>query len=169
MARIPFECFIAHACGSIFFVNDPTDRNPSDWRRAFGDSAWFVETLPNRFPTARSFVFAYQPQNVDISLFDIVQKAAQSLLLQWARLDVDISGNTVDRSTNETRRRESSAHRPVLFVCQSIGGLVVQKVLWGPNTKVILTSHRLYYYLSQKVETLHLFKIHSELYDLPVQ
>ncbi len=128
MEKSPSECFIAHDFGSIFFVNDPTDRDPSGWGRAFGDSAWFVEALPNKFPTARRYIFAYQPHDVKTSLVGIVQKAAQSLLLQWARLDIDISRNTTDWSTNGTRRRESRAHRPVLFVCQSIGGLVVQKV-----------------------------------------
>lgn len=116
---------VAHYCDSIFFIDDPTDHNPSGWKRAFGDSAWFTESLPNRFPTARKYVFACQQQRIPSSSADIVQNAARSLLLQWAQLDIDTSRNTA------VRRQSNTVHRPVLFVCQRLGGLVVQKVRWG--------------------------------------
>ena len=100
----------------------------------------------------------------------MVQDAARKLLLQWARLDTDSSINTTDRTSNGTRRQRNSVHRPVLFVCKSIGGLVVQKVRLGtPYDVAILTSHRLYCCLNQKVETLPLFEELSERYSLSVQ
>lgn len=117
--------YIAHYCGSIFFVDDPTNHDPSAWKRTFGDSEWFAETLPNRFPTARKYVFACQQQHMSSSPVDVVQDAARSLLLQWAQLEIDLSRDTA------TSRRRNTVHRPVLFVCQSLGGLVVQKVRWG--------------------------------------
>ena len=169
MKGTPSECFIAHDCGSIIFVNDPTDRDPSGWTKAFGDSAWFGESLPDSFPTTRRYVFAWQPQNVQTSPVDVVQNAAQCLLVQWARLDTDISRNPSDWSIIGIRERRHSVHRPVLFVCKSLGGLVVQKVRSGRNVKVILTLYRLYYYLSQKVEILHLRGGHLERYDMHVQ
>ena len=124
------DCFVAHVCGSIFFVFvDALDElDSSDWTRAFGDSAWFGETLPDMFPTARRCVFAWKPQNAKTLPVDVVQDAAECLLVQWARLDTDISRDSSHWSTSGTRQQNHSVHRPVLFVCKSFGGLVVQKV-----------------------------------------
>ena len=101
---------------------------------------------------------------------DVVEDTARSLLFQWAQLDIELSKNTTDWSSNGTEGRRNSVHRPVLFVCQSTGGLVVQRVRHRiPYDVTILTSHRLYYYLSQKVDILLLFEEYSEQYDLSIQ
>ena len=138
MQEILPDTFVAHGCGSIFFVfvDALIDRALSVWKRAFGDSAWFGETLPDRFPTARRCVFAWKPQSFKTSPLDVVQDAAQCLLVEWARLDIDVSRDSSDYSTSGTRQRRHSMHRPVIFVGHGLGGLVVQKVRLGRDVEV---------------------------------
>ncbi|KAF6228757.1 hypothetical protein HO173_011604 [Letharia columbiana] len=112
----------------IIFVENPIEQNLRDWEESFGHLEWFKEAFPRHSIKTRSLYYRYHGQSSRDSPVEVVNHAAHGLLSEWAKLEthslvkplIDSSGNAVDEG--------DGLPRPVLFVCQGLGGLVVEEV-----------------------------------------
>ena len=73
---------------------------------------WISEFLPSQLPHARVFSYGYDSQFVRSSSVAGIPEFAMNLLA-WLKL---------------RRSTESERQRPLLFICHSLGGIIVKKV-----------------------------------------
>ena len=73
---------------------------------------WISEFLPSQLPNARVFSYGYDSQIVRSSSVAGIPEFAGNLLA-WLKL---------------RRSSESEKQRPLLFICHSLGGIIVKKV-----------------------------------------
>lgn len=109
----------------IIFVGDVIERGRQYREELIGHPDWFKEALPKRFTKSRSLYYKYEAQIYRDSLVEYQIHAAHDLLLEWAKLDTNL--HTIDR--------RNVPSRPVIFVCQSSGGALVETALLLSETK----------------------------------
>ena len=124
----PFQNCLTHSFNSLIFVRDPTDQNLPNWEESFGHSNWFKETLPTKIRRTRCFHYRYHNQSSQDSPVAIVNRAAHGLLSEWAKLGIHSPPRPLIGPFENDVDRSNGPSRPVLFVCQSFGGPVVEEV-----------------------------------------
>lgn len=77
---------------------------------------------------SRSLYYGYHNQSSRDRPLDNVNHAALGLLSEWAKLETRLPVRLLTDPFETTVDRTNGPSRPVLFVCQSLGGLVVEKV-----------------------------------------
>ena len=111
---------------SIVFVGDPICQNVQAWEESFGPEDWFKEALPRQLINTRSFYYEYRSPSSCDSSAETIELAARDFLSEWSELKSQPPPS--DRFEGARRRNEGPS-RPVLFVCQSLGGRIVEEVL----------------------------------------
>ena len=111
-----------HQC-SVIFVGGQSERPSTRWDY-FGDFDYFGQALLNRYLDTRVLVYEYQRPAPQVALMDTINDAAKSLLYSWENYETD----TV-RSISSYHDNDASITRPVVFVCHSLGGIVVKQAL----------------------------------------
>ena len=97
---------------------------------AQGESRWFVAHLPRLCAFVRAFVFDYQQQTDQMDPIDTVDWAARTLLSLLEDLELGLSHNYLNQSTTSF-----VMERPLLFICNSLGSIVVKKALILAKTR----------------------------------
>ena len=120
--------FLTHHLNSIIFIGDPIEQNIRDWEDFFGPSDWFEETLPRLFIRTRSLYYRYKTSSSRDSIVDDISVAAQYLLSEYAKLEIDSPVGPFTGTCDNAVARNRGPSRSVIFVCQSSGGAVVEEV-----------------------------------------
>ena len=113
---------------SIIFVGDPRAPNFHDCEHAFGPEQWLRETLPKQFTNVRSLHYRYQNLSSCESSDKSVSLAAHELLFGWAKLETNPPAKAMTSPSENAGAQCIGPSRPVIFVCQGLGGCVVEEV-----------------------------------------
>ena len=122
------KSYLAEWSNSIIFVGDPRDRKFHDCEDAFGPFEWFNETLPKQFTNVRSLYYRYENQSSYEYSDKSVSLAAHELLFGWAELETNPPAKALTSPSENAGAQCVGPSRPVIFVCQGLGGFVVEEV-----------------------------------------
>ena len=119
---------LTHNLNSIIFVGDPVGQSNQDWEDSFGLSEWFEDAFANQSPDVRSLHYRYHDQNSGESSLGLINHAAHRLLSWWAKIGTQSCAWQLTEPVENARGQRNGPSRPVIFVCQSLGGSVVEQV-----------------------------------------
>jgi alpha-beta hydrolase superfamily lysophospholipase len=94
-----------------------------------GSSNWLRDFLPEDLPTARIMSLGYDSRVAFSSSVGNIDKFADQLLAYL----------------NRERKEPTTQDRPIIFICHSMGGLVMKQVCYQPHFLSILCSRLMLY------------------------
>ena len=107
------------------------------------------------FTRTRSLYYKYNYQSPLKSPVEIIKHAAHGLLSEWANLNTRLPVKPWRYPLENAVDRSNGSSRPVLFVCQSLGGPVVEEVCRRAPVKPSIIDFLQALLLSELEEDLH--------------
>ena len=107
--------------------------NPLDKQRhaeatwTAGDKLWLRDFLPARVRGARIFLFGYNSNVAFQTASSGVREQAENLLNQLEKFRI-VCVPRLYRFPHAYRDLQEDPHRPLIFICHSLGGILVKRV-----------------------------------------